>query len=229
MGVLACTEGGTSAKVKAAEHQLQTVEHHVQYMLMAVLTKELNMPAGSIGVVVKEFALRKESNGEDNSFSEVVYVSVQVRSTEQQAADLAFKFQILAMEPSEFLNRLQSELQERNLVPDSARCKSFDCMGLSNPNNGISTLSIGGGSVHKAYTGDGDGDGGDGSAEDLEEGSSNMMMMALAVLVVIIVVIIVVMVIRYRKQKRQKDAFFEKLDQQDADNELDDEFEDEEF
>jgi hypothetical protein len=132
------------------------------------------------------------------------------------------------MEPTEFLSKLQSELQERRVMPDAYGCKTFSCMTLTNPNNGITTTRISTSSVHAEFEGDGDGDGGDGGDVDyMMAGNSNMMMMALALMVVLMVVAIVVMVIRYRKQKRQKDAFFEKLDQDDNDNALDDEYDDE--
>jgi hypothetical protein len=129
------------------------------------------------------------------------------------------------MEPTEFLSKLQAELQERRVLPDTHECKAFNCMTLSNPKKGITTTRISTESVHAEFQGDGDGDGdGDGEGDYyLSGGNSNMMMMAMVVMVVLAVVGIVVMVIRYRKQKRQKDAFFEKLDQDDNDNALDDE------
>jgi len=247
MSRAACNENGGAAKVAASMtqllhndagqeysraletefrlvgYQIATIETEVQFMLMSVLTNELNMPPGTVGVVVKQFALRKELIG--NAQEEAVYVSLQVRTTDQQAADLAFKFQILSMEPTEFLSKLQAELQERRVLPDTHECKAFNCMTLSNPKKGITTTRISTESVHAEFQGDGDGDGdGDGEGDYyLSGGNSNMMMMAMVVMVVLAVVGIVVMVIRYRKQKRQKDAFFEKLDQDDNDNALDDE------
>jgi hypothetical protein len=63
-------------------YQITTIETEVQFMLMSVLTKELNMPPGSLGVVAKAFALRKELH--KDVVSNVVYVSLQVRTTDAQ-------------------------------------------------------------------------------------------------------------------------------------------------
>jgi hypothetical protein len=143
-----------------------------------------------------------------------------------QAADVAFKLQILAAEPAEFATKLRGVLTSKGLAT-----AGFD-LGT---NSGVMANKVAGvvykgtaGSIGAKSDGDGDGDGDGDDGEvaiGMAGGGSNMMMMAM--IVVVLVVLVVVMVMRYRKQKRQKDAFFEKLDQDDDDNALDDDNDDE--
>ena len=135
-----------------------------------------------------------------------------------QAADVAFKLQVLTAEPREFLAIFRNVLTAKGLPSAGVQLASEGGV-LASKVAGIKYLGSSGTIGAKDEEGK-QGDGAGGEEQGKSQGGNTILVVG--IVCVVIVVLVLVMVMRYRKQKRQKDAFFERLDQEDDDNALDD-------